>query len=110
MQKLTTTKKLIAASFLVGVMGLSSAPLGASAYSYHHDNWNWRSQNDYNRYNVSDRDAHYIAQHMYPGRHFERVDYRFRGYDRDYDVVFFDGCHVIVRADDGRVMRVYYDQ
>jgi hypothetical protein len=107
MQKLTS-KKLIVTAFLAGVLGLSSVPLGASANSYHNDNRDWYSRHDYRRCYISDRDARYIAERLFPQSRFDRVNHRWYDNDRDYDVVFTNGCHVVIRGSDGRVVRIYY--
>lgn len=102
--------KLVTAALMVGVMGLASFPVGASAQSYHNYNWQYQ-HNRYDRDNNRNHSwrARDVAQRHHPGRGVMRED-RYRNRDNDVIIIiiFVDGCHSYVRERDGAFLGQYY--
>lgn len=106
--KKINSKTLITATFLTGLVGLSSVPLGAGAVGYNNNNWQNHNRRDNDRYRNNDWRAEQVARHHH-NRHVVRHD-RFRNRDNDVIIiiVFVDGCHSYVRERDGAFMGSYY--
>lgn len=109
---ISNKKKLFVSAFAVGVLGLSTLPLGASAQSYNNYNWNYGQHNRYDN-DRHDRNndwrARDVATRHHPGRGVIRED-RYRNRDNDVIiiVIFVDGCHSYVRERDGAFLGSYY--
>jgi hypothetical protein len=117
MKKLNT-KPVIAVAFLAGVMGVSSVPLSASAYSgnnrWDDSSWNrdynrWqRDDNQRNNYrHISDWEARDTARRYFPNRHIVHEEDRWDNNGRREHRVRFDDNHCVDVRDDGVVVRVF---
>ncbi len=116
MNKLST-KKLIVAGMLAGVMTISGAPLSANALSNNHSNNNSHHQQDNDRRDrdrrhhhnreITQRKALRIAQRVFPHKRIVDIDMRRDHGVREYQVKFKGGNRVDVRVRDGRVTYVH---
>jgi hypothetical protein len=115
--KKVTTKPIIAAALLAGVMGMSSVPLNASAYNGNrwdnnswnrdHDRWQRDDNNRDNRRHVSDWEARDTARRFFPNRHIVHEEDRWDNNGRHEHRFRFDDNHCVDVRDDGVVVRVF---
>lgn len=103
-----SSKKMIVAAAMAGVLAISAVPVGASAYSgnnhrdghWSYDNWSSKDRS------VDRREARGIASDIFPNREIRSINLRTDNGVREFQVRFWDGSRVDVRARDGRVTYV----
>lgn len=116
--KKMSAKQLLTTGLLVGVIGLSGAPMTAGASSndwnrdrdrgrdYHDDRRDDRRDRRDDRRIISAQRAIRIAKNVFPRKQVVSLQLRWDRGVREYQVRFRDGSRVDVRARDGRITHV----
>lgn len=103
-------KKFIGSVLTVGVIGITAAPMTASAhsgYQYTNANWNWYNHSNRDR-TVNRQEARDIAQAIFPNRTIQDITRQNNNGNGvvEFRVRFTDGTRVDVRQSNGRVTYV----